>query len=62
MNSLFLCEIIEILNGFIDKFWWKKKRTADCFYACKNMAILLHPIAPQGCEMFQEYMNMDESL
>lgn len=26
------------------------------------MAILLHPIAPDGCEMFREYMNMDKSL
>lgn len=40
----------------------RKQRVADCFYACKVMAILLHPIAPDGCEMFQEYMNMDKSL
>ena len=26
------------------------------------MAVLLHPIAPDGCEMFMEYMNMDKSL
>ena len=40
----------------------RKQRVADCFYACKVMAILLHPIAPDGCEMFREYMNMDKSL
>lgn len=40
----------------------RKQRVADCFYACKVMAILLHPIAPDGCEMFQEYMGMDKSL
>ena len=40
----------------------RKQRVADCFYACKVMAILLHPIAPDGCEMFCEYMNMDQSL
>ena len=26
------------------------------------MAVLLHPIAPTGCEMFREYLNVDESL
>jgi methionyl-tRNA synthetase len=40
----------------------RKQRVADCFYACKIMAVLLHPIAPDGCEMFREYMNMDKSL
>ncbi len=40
----------------------RKQRVADCFYACKVMAVLLHPIAPDGCEMFREYMNMDKSL
>jgi methionyl-tRNA synthetase len=40
----------------------RKQRVADCFYACKVMAVLLHPIAPDGCEMFMEYMNMDKSL
>ena len=40
----------------------RKQKVADCFYACKIMAVLLHPIAPDGCEMFQEYMNMDKSL
>lgn len=39
----------------------RKQRVADC-YACKVMAVLLHPIAPDGCEMFREYMNMDKSL
>ncbi len=46
-------------NGDIEL---RKQRVADCFYACKVMAILLHPIAPDGCEMFREYMNMDKSL
>ena len=40
----------------------RKQRVADCFYACKIMAVLLHPIAPDGCEMFREYMNMDKAL
>lgn len=40
----------------------RKQRVADCFYACKVMAVLIHPIAPDGCEMFMDYMNMDKSL
>lgn len=40
----------------------RKQIVADCFYACKVMAVLIHPIAPDGCEMFREYMNFDKSL
>ncbi len=40
----------------------RAQMVADCFYACKVMAVLLHPIAPNGCEMFREYMNMDKDL
>lgn len=40
----------------------RKQIVADCFYACKIIAILVHPIAPDGCEMFREYMNFDEKL
>ncbi|MBQ9118799.1 MAG: class I tRNA ligase family protein [Lachnospiraceae bacterium] len=34
----------------------------DCFYACKVMSILVHPIAPEGCEMFREYLRLGEEL
>lgn len=34
----------------------------DCFYAIKTIAVLLHPIAPTGCEMVREYLNLDESM
>lgn len=40
----------------------RKQVLIDCFYACKVMAILVHPIAPEGCEMFREYMNLGEEL
>ena len=60
----------------INKYWAAQIRTADanndeelrkqtlidCFYASKVMAILVHPIAPSGCEMFREYLNIDERL
>ena len=44
----------------INKHWannikneeFKKQLLVDCFYACKVIAILIHPIAPEGCEMF----------
>ncbi|MDE5892988.1 MAG: class I tRNA ligase family protein, partial [Acetatifactor sp.] len=40
----------------------RKQIVTDCFYACKVMAILVHPIAPEGCEMFRDYMNIGEEL
>ena len=40
----------------------RKQIVADCFYACKVMAILVHPIAPEGCEMFRDYMKIGEEL
>lgn len=40
----------------------RKQIVVDCFYACKVMAILVHPIAPEGCEMFRAYMNIGEEL
>ncbi len=60
----------------VSKYWSNQSRIAeqnqdenlrkqvliDCFYAVKTMAILLHPIAPTGCEMFREYLNVDESF
>ncbi|MDD5934803.1 MAG: class I tRNA ligase family protein [Clostridiales bacterium] len=60
----------------INKYWTNQIRTADnnddmelrkqtlidCFYACKVMAVLVHPIAPTGCEMFREYINISEDL
>ena len=35
---------------------------ADSFYACKVISILVHPIAPDGCEMFKEYLNISDEL
>ncbi len=35
---------------------------ADTFYSCKVMAVLLHPIAPDGCEMFADYMNIGYNM
>ena len=40
----------------------KRKVIADCFYACKVIAILIHPIAPEGCEMFKDYLNVNDEL
>lgn len=41
---------------------FRKQLIVDCFYACKVMAILVHPIAPEGCELFREYLNVGEEL
>lgn len=40
----------------------RKQIVVDCFYACKVIAILVHPIAPDGCEMFGAYLNIGEEL
>lgn len=40
----------------------RKQLVIDCFYGCKIMAILVHPIAPEGCEIFREYLNLGEEL
>ena len=40
----------------------RRQLVIDCFYACKVMALLVHPIAPEGCEMFREYLNLGEEL
>ncbi|MCR5734787.1 MAG: class I tRNA ligase family protein [Lachnospiraceae bacterium] len=42
-----------------DRKLWEQLVT-DTFYCCKVMAVLVHPIAPDGCEMFREYLNIDE--
>ena len=40
----------------------RRQVLADCFYACKVMAVLVHPIAPEGCEKFREYMEGGHSM
>ncbi len=40
----------------------RKQIYIDSFYAVKVCTILLHPIAPEGCEMVREYLNIDERM
>lgn len=35
---------------------------ADGFHALKTAAILFHPVAPKGCEMVAEYLDLEEKL
>ncbi len=44
-----------------DKEAWKQL-LIDTWYSCKVMAVLLHPVAPDGCEMFRDYLNVGEEL
>ena len=44
-----------------DKEAWSKL-LVDIWYSVKVMAILLHPLAPWGCEKFREYLNVGEEL
>ena len=34
----------------------------DCFYGIKTALLLLHPIAPTGCEMAREYLGLSEKV
>ena len=65
--------IAYVLDEYIremNKYWTnnikddelKIQVVADCLYACKVIAILIHPIAPEGCEMFKEYLNIDDEI
>ncbi|MBR2401271.1 MAG: class I tRNA ligase family protein [Lachnospiraceae bacterium] len=40
----------------------RKQLVIDCLYACKVAAVLFHPIVPEGCEMFREYLNFGEEM
>ena len=40
----------------------RRQLLVDCFYGVKVITTLLHPIAPTGCEMVQEYLGVDDRL
>jgi methionyl-tRNA synthetase len=40
----------------------RKQVLIDSFYAVKTLAVLVHPIAPMGCEIIREYLNVDNRL
>ena len=35
---------------------------SDCFYGIKAALLLLHPIAPTGCEMAREYLGLSKNV
>lgn len=60
----------------LNKYWVNNMRTADAnddnalraqvlvdtFYAVRVAAMLIHPIAPTGCEKLREYLNVDKRI
>jgi methionyl-tRNA synthetase len=40
----------------------RRQILVDCFYGVRVIAALVHPIAPKGCEMVQEYLNVGEKF
>lgn len=40
----------------------RKQVLTDSFHAVKTAAVLLHPIAPFGCDMVRKYLGVDEKL
>lgn len=40
----------------------RKQILIDSFHAVRTATTLLHPIAPKGCEMIREYLNISDKL
>lgn len=71
-----LTYVLDTFIRNMNKYWVNTMRTAettgneelrkqvliDSFHAVKTAAALLHPIAPFGCNMIREYLNVDERL
>ena len=70
-------KVVELLEGYIQygsKYWAAKSKEAgedkglveqvliDCFHIVKVAMTLLHPIAPAGCEMIREYLNIGSGV
>lgn len=58
----YIREINKYWTNNIKKDELKRQVVADCFYACKVIAMLIHPIAPEGCEMFKDYLNIGDEI
>lgn len=58
----YIREINKYWSNNIKKEELKRQVIADCFYACKVIAVLVHPIAPGGCEKFKDYLNIGDEL
>lgn len=40
----------------------RTKLLTDCFYGIKTALLLLHPIAPAGCDLVREYVGLSEKV
>ena len=40
----------------------RRKVLVNAFHMLKTATMLMHPIAPQGCEMLREYLNFGEDF
>ncbi|MFX0547779.1 class I tRNA ligase family protein [Hathewaya histolytica] len=58
----YIREINKYWSNNIKKEELKRQVIADCFYACKVISVLVHPIAPGGCEKFKDYLNIGDEL
>lgn len=68
-------KIFELLNIYLrdaNKDWSARSKATepadidqlllDTFHIVRVAATLIHPIAPTGCEMIREYLNVDEKI
>ncbi len=71
-----LTYVLDSYIRFMNKYWVNNMRTAettdndtlrkqvlaDSLYGVRIGVLLLHPIAPTGCERIREYLSVDEKL
>ncbi|BCK00089.1 class I tRNA ligase family protein [Anaerocolumna chitinilytica] len=71
-----LTYVLDSYIRFMNKYWVNKMRTAettdndtlrrqvlaDSLYGVRIGILLLHPIAPTGCEKIREYLKVDEKI
>lgn len=75
MSEVSLDKIFELLNIYLrdaNKEWAARSKSeekaeieqllADTFHVIRVAVTLFHPIAPVGCELVREYLNVDERI
>ncbi|MFI3325425.1 MAG: class I tRNA ligase family protein [Clostridia bacterium] len=60
MNKLWVANIKKAEQTEDDEL--RKQTLIDCFHGLRTALTLLHPIAPNGCEMLREYLGVDERI
>ncbi|MCC8073879.1 MAG: class I tRNA ligase family protein, partial [Clostridiales bacterium] len=75
MSNFSFNKVYELLNDYLreaNKYWVTKSKDndynnilqllIDSFHIVRVATTLFHPIAPSGCEMIREYLNIDDRI